>query len=171
MVQHVVLIDPNSTSSQSVADADGSVQAAGVDGGGETVGGTVADADGVFFRLEFGDGADRAKDFFLHDLHVLADAREDGGLDEVTLLTVTLTADFDFGAFLLALFNIPTYWSMYALVIKRESLPHDAVILKLGDLWALECIPSEWIPNLVRRGPLLELLDEFVIDSLLHIDP
>ncbi len=114
VVQHVILINPDSTSFQSVADADGGVQAAGVDGRGETVGGPVADADGVFFRLEFGDGADRAKDFFLHDLHVLADAREDGGLDEVAFLAVTLTTDFDFGAFLLALFNIPTYWSMYA---------------------------------------------------------
>ena len=73
-----------------------------MDSGGETVGGGVSETDGVLFGLEFGDGADGAEDLFLHDLHVFADVGEDGGLDEVTLVAVTLAADFHFGTLLLA---------------------------------------------------------------------
>ncbi len=102
MMQHVILIDPDRTSAQRIANADSGVQVGSVDGRGETVGGRVADADGVLFGFEFGNRADGAEDFFLHDLHVFADAGEDGGLDEVALLSVTLAADFDLGAFFLA---------------------------------------------------------------------
>ena len=77
-----------------------------MDCGGETVGGGVSETDGVLFGLEFSDGADRAKDLFLHDLHVFADVGEDGWLNEVTFFTVTVAADFDFGALLLAGVNV-----------------------------------------------------------------
>ncbi len=73
-----------------------------MDCGCEPVGGGVSETDGVLFRLEFRDGADGAEDLFLHDLHVFADVGEDGWLDEVTFLAVTLAANFDFGALLLA---------------------------------------------------------------------
>ena len=102
MVQHVVLVDPDGTGAESVGDTDGGVEVGGVDSGGETVGGGVSDADGVFLGLELGDGADGAEDLFLHDLHVLADAGEDGGFDEVSLLAVTRTTNFDLGTLLLA---------------------------------------------------------------------
>lgn len=97
-MQHVVLVHPDSSGPQGVTDPDGGVEAGRVDGGGEAVGCGVAETDGVFFRLEFGDGADGAEDFFLHYLHVFRDAGEDGRLDEVALFAVALTADFDFGA-------------------------------------------------------------------------
>ena len=105
-MQHVVLVDPDGTSSQSIADTDGSVQVRSVDGGGKTVGGGITKPDSIFLVLEFGNGADGAEDLFLHDLHVFADAGEDGGLDEVAFLSVTLAAGFDLGAFFLASIDV-----------------------------------------------------------------
>ena len=105
-MQHVVLVDPDGSGPQGVADPDGGVEAARVDGGGETVGGCVAHADGVFFRLEFGNGADGAEDFFLHYLHVLGDVGEDGRFDKVALFAVALAADFNLGALFLAGINV-----------------------------------------------------------------
>ena len=103
-----------------------------MDSGGETVGGGVAETDGVFFGLEFGDGADGAEDLFLHDLHVFADVGEDGGLDEVTFLAVTFAANFDFGALFLAGVNVAEEMLVkefpYA-VFKESSLPHNTVVL------------------------------------------
>lgn len=101
-MEHVVLIDPDGPRPQRVRDANGGVQAARVHGRGETVGGGVAEADGVGLGLELGDGADGAEDLFLHDLHVLRDVGEDGGLDEVALFAVTPAARLHFGAFLFA---------------------------------------------------------------------
>lgn len=106
MVEHVVLVDPDGAGLQRVRDTDGCVQAAGVDGGRETVGGGVAETDGVLLGLELGNGADGAEDLFLHDLHVLGHVGEDGRLDEVALLPVTLAANLDLGALLLALIDV-----------------------------------------------------------------
>ena len=106
MMQHIILIDPDRTRAQRVADADRRVEVGGVDGGREAVGGGVADADGVGFGLELGDGADGAEDFFLHDLHVFRDAGEDGRFDEVALVAVAAAADFDLGAFFFAVVDV-----------------------------------------------------------------
>ena len=73
-----------------------------MDCGGKTVGGGVSETDGVLFGLEFSDGADGAEDLLLHDLHVFADVGENGWLDEVALVAVTLATDFDLGTLLLA---------------------------------------------------------------------
>lgn len=115
MVQHVVLVHPDGPRPQGVADPDGGVEARGVDGGGEAVGGGVAEADGVVFRLELGDGADGAEDLFLHNLHVFRDAGEDGRLDEVALFAVALPADLDFGALLLTRIDISAFALAYEL--------------------------------------------------------
>ena len=106
MMQHVVLVNPDGTSAEFVRDADGGVKVGGVDGCGETVGCRVSETNGVFFGLEFGDGADGAENLFLHDLHVLADTGEDGGLDEVALLAMAFTADFDLRSLLAADINV-----------------------------------------------------------------
>lgn len=115
VVQHVVLVHPDGPRPQGVADPDGGVEARGVDGGGEAVGGGVAEADGVVFRLELGDGADGAEDLFLHNLHVFRDAGEDGRLDEVALFAVALPADLDFGALLLTRIDISAFALAYEL--------------------------------------------------------
>ena len=152
-MKHVVLIDPDSTSTELVGDPDGGVEILGVDSRGKTVGGVVSFLDDLLLSVELGNGADRAEDFFLHDLHVLSDIGEDGGLNEVSLVAVTLTASDDGSTFLLTFLDVT----------------HDAVVLKLRDLWALEGVGSEWITDLVGGGTLLESLNELVINTRLDI--
>ena len=109
MMEHVILVHPDGPSSQGVADSDGGVEAACVDCSGETVGGGVAETDGVVFGLELGNGADGTEDLFLHYLHVFRDAGEDGRLDEVALFAVALAANFNFGTLFLAGVNVSAY--------------------------------------------------------------
>ena len=106
MVQHIVLVDPHGPGPQGIADSDGGVQVRRVYGAGEAIGRRVSDPNGVFLGLEFGDGADGAEDFFLHDFHVLADVGEDGRLDEVAFFAMALATDFHLGAFFLTSVNV-----------------------------------------------------------------
>lgn len=106
MVQHVILVDPDRTRPQRTTNADGGVQVAGVHGGGQTVGGGVAELDGFFLGGKFADGADGAEDLFLHDLHLRGDVAEDGRLDEEALVAMALAANLDFGAFFLACVDV-----------------------------------------------------------------
>ena len=53
----VVAVDPDSAGAEGVGDFDGGVEVRGVDGSGKTVGGAVADADGILLCLELGDAA------------------------------------------------------------------------------------------------------------------
>lgn len=100
-VKSVVCVDPDGTSLESVRNLNGGVEVGSVDGGGKTVCGVVANADGVLLGLELGDGADGTEDLFLHDGHVVLDVGEDGGLDEVTLITLALTTSDDGGTLVL----------------------------------------------------------------------
>lgn len=52
----------------------------------------------------------------------------------------------------------------------RIDLPHDAVKLKLGDLWTLEGVGREWVTNDVLLCSLLEALNELVVDAFLDVD-
>ena len=106
VVQGVVRVDPDGAGLEGVGDLDGGVEVLGVDGGGEAVGGGVADLDGLLFRRELGDGAHGAEDLLLHDLHVLGDVGEDGGLDEVALVALAVAADLDRGAGVFAFFDV-----------------------------------------------------------------
>lgn len=108
MVKHVVLVYPDGSGPQGIADPDGGVEAGRMNGGSEAVCCRVAETDGVFFCLELGDGADGAEDLLLHYLHVFGHAGENGRLDEVALLAVALAADLHFGAFFLAGVNVAT---------------------------------------------------------------
>lgn len=83
--------------------------------GSKTVCGRVAGLDGVFLGLELGDGADGAEDFLLHDLHVISDVGEDGRLNEVADIALTLATSFDCSTGLLAFVN----------VTKKTTLEHN----------------------------------------------
>jgi hypothetical protein len=95
-----------------------------------------------------------AKDLFLLDLHVLGHVGEDGGLDEVALVTLALAARLDRGTALLALLNVG----------------HDAVELQLGDLGPLEGVLLEGVTDGVLGSTLPEALKELVVDLLLDVD-
>ena len=119
VMQHVILVHPDGSGPQSIADSDGGIKAACVDGGGETVGRGVSEADGVFFRLEFGNGADGTEDLLLHYLHVFRHARENGRLDEVALFAMALATDFDFGALFLAGVNVTAFALVNLIIANR----------------------------------------------------
>lgn len=102
MIQHVVLVHPYRAGLEPVRNPYSRVQAFGVNGCGEAVGGHVAQADRVGFVFEFSNGTYGAENFLFHNLHVFAHVGEYGGLDEVTLVTVAFAADFDLGAFFFA---------------------------------------------------------------------
>ena len=118
-MQHVVLVHPDGSGPQSIADSDGGVEAACVDRGGETVGRGIAETDGVVFRLEFGNGADRTEYLLLHYLHVFGHARENSRFDEVALFAVALATDFDFGALFLASVNVSAFVLVILIVASR----------------------------------------------------
>ena len=154
VVEHVVLVDPDGTSTERIRDTNSGVEVLGVDSGGKTVSGVVASLDDLLLGLKLRNRADRAEDFFLHDLHVFSDIGEDGRLNEVSLVAVTLTTSDNGSTGLLALLNVT----------------HNAVILKLRDLWALEGIGSEWVTDLVGGSTFLESLDELVVNTRLNIN-
>ena len=172
-MQHVVLVHPDGSGPQSIADSDGGVEALCVDCGGETVGSGVAETDGVVFGLEFGNGADGAEDLLLHYLHVFGHARENGRLDKVALFAMALATNFDLGALFLAGINITAFMLVYLLLASRvkHGLPHDTVVLQLRDLRTLECVRSEWVADFVLLRPSLESFNKFVVNTLLNIDP
>jgi hypothetical protein len=106
MMQQIIRVNPNSTRLQRIAHSNSGIQVLGMHSGGKTIGSAIANADGIFFGLEFRNGADGTEDLFLHDLHIFADVGEDGGFDEVAFVAFALAADFDFGAGFFAFFDV-----------------------------------------------------------------
>ena len=116
-MQHVVLINPDCAGLEGTGDADGGVEVFGVYGRREAVGRHVAEANRVGFVFEFGDGAHRAEDFFLHDFHVFAYVGEDCRLDEVAFFAVAFAPDFDLGAFFFACIDVARVCQCHVMII------------------------------------------------------
>lgn len=101
-VKHVVAVNPDGSSLKLLHKLHGGVDVLGVDGGSETVLSVVSDLGDLVESRELSDGSDRAENLLLHDLHVRLDVGDDGRLNEVTLVTLTLTTALDLAALLLA---------------------------------------------------------------------
>lgn len=140
----VIGIDPDGSSLQAIRDIDGSGEIFGVEGSSKTVNSVVSDSNSIIGSLKFGDGSNRPENLFLHNLHVLLDARKEGGLDEVAFGSMTFSTGFNGSTLLLSVFNIR----------------HDSVELQLGHLGPLESIWMEGVSNYVLLDPLLERCDE-----------
>lgn len=153
-MQHVIVVDPDSTRLQRICDTNTRVQILGVHCRRQTVRRRVTNANSLLFGLELLNGADGAEDFFLHDLHVLIDVGEDGGLNEVAFRTVAAASNLQLGTLLLAMVDVR----------------HDAIILQLRDLRTLEGLGVEGVANLVLLGAGLEALNEVVVDVFLDQD-
>lgn len=125
-----------------------------MDRGGQTVGGVVAELDGLLLGGELRNGADGAEDLLLHDLHVLFHIGEDSRLDEVALIAVA----------------VATRHHGRTLLLARLDVTHDAVVLQLADLRALEGLRVERVAHLVLLSTPLEGLNELVVDALLDVD-
>jgi hypothetical protein len=105
-VKSVVGVDPDSSCTERVGNLNGSGEVGCVYSGSKTVCGVVTNLDNVGLCLELGDCADGAEDLFLLNLHVLGYVGEDCGLDEVTLVTLTVATSLDGRARLLALLDV-----------------------------------------------------------------
>ena len=154
VAEHVVVVDPDGTRLQLVSHSDGGVKVCGMNGGGKTVGGLVASLDNFILSLELADRAHGAENLLLHDLHILANARENGWLDEVALVALALTTGLDLGAGLLPALDVG----------------HDSVELELAHLWALEGVGSKWVANDILGCSRLEGFNELVVDAGLNVD-
>lgn len=154
MVQHVVLVNPDRSSLHAVGNTQSRVEVGCVHCGSKAVVGGVTHLDCFFLSLELGNRANRAEDLLLHNLHLRCNIREDSRLDEVTLCAVTLASSLDSRTLFLASINVA----------------HNAIVLKLGDLWALEGVGEEGVANLVGQRASLELLDKLVIDAFLDVN-
>ena len=85
---------------------------------------------------------------------------------------MALAADFDFGAFFLAMVDVAG--TMLGIARKHVgpawNIPHDTVILELRYLRTLKSVLREGVANNVLLGTLLESLDELVVDTFLDVD-
>ncbi len=171
VMQCIVGVHPNGTRTQRIRHLDGIVQVLGVDGGGQSIIGLVANSDNLLLGLELGNGAHGTEDLLLHNTHLLGDIREDGRLDEVALVTFALTADLELGTCVLAGLDVAwkrisnTHWKKMPLYS-----PHNAVELYLRDQRALEGVLGKRVANNVLLRPLLKSLYKLVVDTLLHVD-
>lgn len=158
-VRVVAGVDPDHTGLDVGGDAVGTLNVLGEDGSAETVRGVVGAGDGLGLVDEAGDGDERAEDFLAVDAHVVLDVGEDGGLDEEALAVADVlvgdAAGLELSAFGLAALDV------------RQ----DAVVLRLGDLRALEGVVGEGVADLAGGGDgLLEEGDEFVVNGVVDED-
>lgn len=154
MRQKVVTIDPNGTSLKSVANFDSSVKVPSVNTSSETIESIMSLRKDILDIGEFTDGNDRSENLFLHDLHLLIDIGEDGGLNEVSFLSVTFTAEGDVGTFVLTGFDVV----------------HDTSELEFRNLRTLDGGSLEWITDFIVLGAFGEFLDEFIVDAFLDVN-
>lgn len=110
--------------------------------------------DHVLFILELDHDTDRPEDLFLYNLHFRLDVREDGGLNEVALLAMSLASVVDGGAVLLAGLDVA----------------HDTLVLDVRDLGSLVNVAAEGVTHADRSRLLSEALEEFVVDARLDED-
>ena len=154
MGQKVVAVDPDRTSLESVADFNRRIQVLRMNAGGKTVERLMSLLENILNVFEFGNSNDGSENLFLHNLHLLIDAGEDCGLNEITFFAMTFAAEFDFRS----------------LVLSRLDVIHDSCELEFRNLWTLDCLGFEWVADNVLLRACSEFLYEFVIDIFLDVD-
>lgn len=91
-VKLVVAVDPNGTSLELVRDVNGTRDVAREDCSGQTVDSVVGLADQILLVVELDDDNDWAEDLFISNLSAFLDIGEDGRLDEVAFVSVSVSA-------------------------------------------------------------------------------
>ena len=127
----------------------------------------------TFFISEGDHNTHRPEYLLFHNPHVRVSVCEDGGLHKVSFLAVPLTAKVDSRTvFLAALDVIHNSLSMirrqFTLNQERKDATH--IKLKLGHLWALDCVRIKWVSNLDLLGLFGKLGDKRIVDGGLHED-
>ena len=123
-MKSVVCVDPHCSGLERIGNLDGSLQVAGVESGSETICGRVANLNDLFLGLELGNCAYWAENLFLLNLHVLGNVGEDGGLNEVALVTLSLTTSLDSGARLLTILNVAKLQSQHRNFYSNDGKPY-----------------------------------------------
>ena len=154
MRQEIVAIDPNRPSLKSIRDLNCRIQVLSMNTCGKTVKRLMRLFQNILNILKLGDRDNRSKDFFLHNFHFLVDVGENGGLNEITFLAVTFTAECDFGTLLLAGFDVV----------------HDPGKLEFGDLRALDCLLVKGVADDILLCFGGEFCNEFVVDAFLYVN-
>ena len=80
--EDIVTVDPHGAGPEGVRQVGGLLDILGEDGGGEAVAVLVGALGGLLDGGELLDGLDGAEDLLLADAHVVADVREDRGLEK-----------------------------------------------------------------------------------------
>ena len=104
--EKVVAINPDRPSLKSVADFNRSIQILSVNTRSKPIKRIMSLCENILNILEFSDSDNRSENFFLHNLHFLVDTSENSGLNEISFLAVTFTAEYNFGAFVFAGFDV-----------------------------------------------------------------
>src|ERR1700734_3572814 len=89
------VIDPDDSGAKRLHDAEGLINVARPDGGGEAVGRVVGDANGVGFTVERNHRGHRAEDFLAGDARVIVNVVENRGLNVVTFAELLRAASTD----------------------------------------------------------------------------
>src|SRR6266404_2023678 len=154
-VRWLHVIDPDDSGAKRFDDAEGFVNVAGPDGGGEAIGRVVGDANGVRFTFEGNHGGDRAENFLAGDARVVIHVVENRWLNVETFakLLRAAAADGDF-RFFLAEFEVGT----------------DAVELLLADQRAHFGFAFEWGAELDALGFFRHGFKELRVDFLFDED-
>jgi len=152
-------VDPDHTRFQLPRDAMCALDVLCEDCRSEAVDGLVGHLNGLLLGLERRNDDEGPEDLLLVDRHAWLDIREDGWLDEVTL-SVTNIGE-----------GLATADELGTLVLARLGEAEDALVLCLGDLWALGSGLGKWVADDLDLGHVLsEFGDEGLIDAFLDED-
>lgn len=153
-VKLVVAVDPDGSGVDLVGDSNGSGDISGEDSRSETVLGLVGESDDLGLVLELGNDDDGSEDLLLEDGVLRVDVREDGGLDVVSLSSVSLSTGKEGSSLLLSGLDVS----------------HDSVVLNLRDLGSLESSLVEGVTESKGLDLGKVLLHELLVDTLLNED-
>lgn len=153
----VAAVDPDHAGLDLRGDAVRALNVLGEDGRAQTVGGVVGLGQGLLLGVEAGDDDEGTEDLFAVDAHVVRHVGEDGGRNEETLAVANV------------LVRLSTGHQLGALGLAALDVREDTLVLRLGDLRALEGLIREGVADLAGRGhDLLEQGNELVVDGVLH---
>lgn len=158
-IRVVGAVDPNHAGFDAASHPVGTLDVAREQGAAQTVRGVVGHADGLLFGLERRDHDEGAKDFLAVDSHVVLDAGEDGGFNEESLAVADV------------LVGNAACRQGRALGFAGLDVSQNSLVLRLGDLRALESVVRKWIAHLGSGlDHLLELLHKLIEHAFLNED-
>ena len=153
-IKGIIAVDVDCSGSEGVGNLEDVVHVPGDDSSSESIVAVVGSLDDLVHILELHEAHDRAKDLLLGNGHVVGHISEDGGLDEVSFLSVALSSQEQLGSLLLSSLHI------------SQDLVH-LFFINLGSLLGLLI---EGISDHSSRGALGGSLNKLIINLLVNKD-